>query len=363
MNFRIGIVLLLGLAIAGCNQHSPHSKWQSYTTSDDKLSNQEKIDLYMEGSNVVSASGLAAVAGLYEEQKAWNLALKTIQLAIEEEPMNSSFHSRKAKYAYELGQRSTAYREALTAYQLGSKSLRQSMDLAKMAVALAEFQIVNDIIDSLLVAYPNDAMVLYMAARKYDENNSITLAGEYYSKVYNLDPANFDNTLFYSRFLIRQHDFEIAKDILSLVKAENSLKVISSLQADVYYSLNQYDSAAYFYRIALGESADTVTYNKILNSYERAGSSEGLMKYGKLAVADYPEHKNYLLITARALDKRYQFEQALPYYLTLYKLDTLDTLVQAELTYLQRKIAYLHRKRQEEKQLTDSLSRGVSAEN
>jgi predicted Zn-dependent protease len=351
------------MAIASCQQHSPYSKWQSYTRSDDKLSDKEKIDLFMEGSNVLSATGLAAVAGLYEKQKAWNPAMLTIQQAIEADPMNSSFHSLKAKYAFELGQKSMAYQEALTAYQLGSKSIKQSLDLAKMAVALSEFKIVNDIIDSLLMAYPDDEIVLYMSARKYDKSNNTALANEYYGKVYQINSENWENTIFYSRFLIRANDFERAKNILHQIVPEKSSRVVRLLQGDTYFGLNQFDSAAYFYELALHESSDTVTYNKIIASYKLAKNNDGLMRIGRSAASDFPQQKQYLLITARVLDKKYQFEEALPYYISLYELDTLDTLVQAELAYLQRKIAYLHRKRREERQLADSLSREDSEEN
>jgi hypothetical protein len=46
----------------------------------------------------------------------------------------------------------------------------------------------------------------------------------------------------------------------------------------------------------------------------------------------------------------------------LYQLDTLDTLVKEELSYLQRKIAYLQRKRQKQRILADSLSKTLLEE-
>ena len=355
MNFRSYKYILLVLAVYAC-QSSPHSKWQAYNANDDQLSNQQKIDLFIAGSNNLSPSSLAAVAQLYENQAAWNQAMMAIKQAIREDPMNSSYHSLKANYAFELGQKSVAYREALTAYQLGSKSLQQSLDLAKMAVALSEFSIVNNIIDSLLIAYPEDMDVLYMAARKHDKNNNMILARTYYEKVNQAHPENIDNTLFYSQLLIAQNDLLAAKTVLEGAINYSSSTSIYLLQADVQYGLEQYDSAAYYYQMALAERSDTTTYNRILDSYVLAGNSDSLISLGQLAVTAYPENKNYLLITARTLDQRFRFEDALPYYLTLYQLDTLDTLVKEELSYLQRKIAYLQRKRQEQRELADSLS-------
>ena len=355
MNFWSYKLIILTLAITGC-QNSPHSKWRAHNADDDQLTNQEKIDLFISGSNNMSSSGLAAVAQLYENQQAWNQAMVAIKQAIEEDPMNSSYHSLKANYAYELGQKSVAYREALTAYQLGSKSLQQSLDLAKMAVALSEFSIVNNIIDSLLIAYPDDVDVLYMAARKHDKNSNIVLARKYYAAVNRLNPENKDNTLYYSRFLISQNELNAAKTVLDRAISDNPQQPICFLQGEVHYGLEQYDSAAFYYQMALVSRTDTTTYNRILNSYALAMNSDSLISIGQSAVLAFPDNKNYLLITARTLDQRYRYDDALPYYLTLYEMDTLDTLVSAELAYLQRKIAYLQRKRLEERKLADSLS-------
>ena len=114
--------------------------------------------------------------------------------------------------------------------------------------------------------------------------------------------------------------------------------------------------------MALVESTDTITYNRILHSYALAGNSDSIISVGQSAVLIFPDNKEYLLMTARTLDKRYRYDDALPYYLTLYQMDTLDTLVRAELSYLQRKIAYLQRKRREERQAADSLSNALQEE-
>jgi Tfp pilus assembly protein PilF len=361
MNFRSYRLIFLVLVIAAC-QPSPHSKWQAYSANDDQLTNQQKIDLFVASSSNLSSSSLAAVAQLYENQEAWNQAMTKIKEAIKGDPMNSSYHSHKARYAFELGQKSVAYREALTAYQLGSKSLKQSLDLAKMGVALSEYSIVNNIIDSLLIAYPEDVDVLYMAARKHDKDNNVVLARAYYNKVNRIQPENKDNTLYYGRFLISQNDLVAAKSVLAEALSYNHSQPICLLQGDVHYGLAQYDSAAYYYYLALGERADTATFNRVLDSYVLAGNNDSLISLSQSAVLAFPDNKDYLLITARTLDRRFRYDDALPFYLTLYQLDTLDTLVKEELSYLQRKIAYLQRKRQEERILADSLSKTLLEE-
>ena len=355
-------MFIAALTITVSCQNSPHSKWQVHNANDDQLTNKEKIDLFVAGSSNLSPASIAAIAKLYENQGDWNQAMVAIQQAIREEPMNSSYHSLKADYAFELGQKSVAYREALTAYQLGSKSLKQSLDLAKMAVALSEFSIVNNIIDSLLIAYPEDVDVLYMAARKHDKNNNATLASNYYKKVKQLQPENRENTFYYARFLINHGELSEAKLLLDETAGNAAAREVRLLQGEVLFGLEKYDSAAFYYNLALTESADTATFNRILMSYTLANNSNGLITTGQSAVQAYPENKKYLLITARTLDKQYQYEEALPYYLSLYNLYTLDTLVNEELDYLQRKIAYLQRKRQEERKLSDSLKNSLTEE-
>jgi tetratricopeptide (TPR) repeat protein len=279
-----------------------------------------------------------------------------IKLAIREEPMNSSYHSRKAKYAYELNQVSIAYSEALTAYQLGSQSLKQSLDLAKMGVALSEFSIVDEIIDSLLVVYPEDMDVLYMAARKYDKHKNIKLAKRYYEKVKGAQPDNLENIIFYTRFLIAQDNLSLAKEVLQSTTSKANTKQYYLLYGDVFAGLNQYDSAAIYYQQALTMSTDTATFSKTLNAYLVTHNLDSLISISKGAVLSYPESRKYNLIAARNLDLRRRYDEALPYYLTLYEMDTLDTLVVEELAYLQRKIAYLQRQKEAQKKLADSLS-------
>jgi tetratricopeptide (TPR) repeat protein len=346
----VSIILLF----SAC-RNSPHSQWPAQMPETDKLSDQEKIDLIIHGASTPSSAGMAATARLYENQKEWAKAMSAIQLAIEEEPMNSSFHSLKANYAYELGQINVAYREALTAYQLGSKSLKQSLDLARMAVALSEFSIVNDIIDSLLVAYPEDPDVLYMAARKHDKNNNQLLAGKYYAKARSIRPENQENAIFYSRFLVNQGNLHLAQMVLRDAIGSNSSKEAYLLQGDIYFGLQKFDTAALYYQQALAISKDTTTYNKVLATYTLLNNYDSIINTAVTAVRVYPGNKKYLLIAARYLDRKFKYDEALPYYLSLYEMDTLDTLVATELAYLQRKIAYLQRKKEEQKKLADSL--------
>ena len=173
---------------------------------------------------------------------------------------------------------------------------------------------------------------------------------------------NQDNTFYYAQLLLKQKDPLAAKNIIAESVTDNSSRRLYLLQGDVYSELALFDSAALFYQMALVESSDTSTYSRILNSYQLSGNSVSLISHAKAAVIAFPENRTYLQIIARTLDQRYLYDEALPYYLRLYKLDTLDSLVGAELSYLQRKIAYLQRQRQQERKLADSLSQVLEEE-
>ncbi|MEN8249249.1 MAG: tetratricopeptide repeat protein [Bacteroidota bacterium] len=331
---------------------------------DDKLSDDEKIQLIEEGFEKQSVATLYAIARLYENQGEWKKALDAIQKAIQEDPMNSSFHSKKAAYVYALGNKSIAYREALTAYQLGSKSLQQSLDLARMGVALSEYSIVNNIIDSLLIAYPDDEEVLYMTARKYHHNNDLKSAKEYYRRVNTLNPDNQLNNYYYAQLLVTLFDFEEAKSILSTVSGESTEahRQAHELLAEIYYGSGQYDSAATVYKTILTWQKDTVVYNRIVECYKQLNNTDSIISIAKTAIGDYPANKSYYFLVAKELDTRYRYEEALGYYQNVYELDTLDTLVAEEIAILQRKIAYLHRIRVEQRKLADSLKMADSVQ-
>jgi tetratricopeptide (TPR) repeat protein len=354
MGSRIFLLMVFTLGVLACNT-SPYSKLETHTPEEDNLTSSSKIAIYEESATVSSATSYAALARLYENQQAWSRAMGQIKMAIKEDPMNSYYHSLKANYAYALNDVSTAYREALTAYQLGSQSLQQSLILAKMAVALSEFSIVNNIIDSLAIVYPNDPEVLYMAARKYDKTGNNSLAESYYGKVLKLDSSYQDNILYYADFLFRQKQYNKAKEVLGKIeKREPSINILR-LKADLYYNLGELDSAVALYKETVRLNADTITYNRIIDIYIDQGSTDELIQVYREASDDFPEIVKYKLLAARALDKRYRYDDALVYYEEAFEMDTTDTLIAAELSYLQRKMAYLQRKKNAERMLSDSL--------
>ena len=352
----------LPILLTGCTTQ-PYSKWQIHVAEDNLLQNADKIAIVTAENQGRSASTWSAIARYYALDERWDEALNAVNQAIKIDPLNSSFHSLKANYAFNSGNTSVAYAEALAAYKLGSRSLQQSLGLAKMAVALSELEIAGSIIDSLLVVYPDKPEVLYLAARKYDMHQNTPLARACYQKVASQEPENAENAFYYARFLLNQNDRTNALQVLQQAAGKANSLPYQQLLGDVYYLNQQYDSATRIYHRVLASRADTTVINKLIKVYYTMGPADSLLQVSRQAADLFPRNKRYLLLTARNLDRSRQYDLALNYYHKLYKLDTLDSLVAAEMSYLQRKIAYLQRQQQEQQQLADSLSKVLPATN
>lgn len=343
-------------------QVSPYSKWRIHLLEEDQLTDSDRVQLFMANSEATSASGYAALAKLYANQGDFNKALLAIQKAIHLDPVNTDYHTMKADFAFAEGNHSVAYNEALTAYHLGTKSLDQSLRLTRIAVVLSEFSIVNEIIDSLVDAYPNDGEVLYFAARKHDKMGHKNMALSLYRKVNELQPQDQENNTYYARCMI---DNGMPLQAILFINENHAMEEYpaSLMKADAFYALDLLDSAAKYYKLTVISSPDTVIYSRLLNIYTKSARKDSLINIARAALVDFPENKQYLHLLARTLDSRYRFDEALPFYKRLYKMDTLDTLVASELAYLQRKIAYLQRKKAEERQLADSLAQSSDESN
>jgi tetratricopeptide (TPR) repeat protein len=263
--------------------------------------------------------------------------------------MNSFYHTLKSNYAYELNDLSTAYREALTAYQLGSKSLQESLILARMGVALSEFSIVDNIIDSLLVVYPNDPEVVFMAARKFEKSGQTGQAIDQYQKGIAIDPEREENYYYLAQLYLELDNARSALKMLDQFELPNLEPRLAALKAAAFKSTGQVDSAANYYSFLVANEKDSLVYQQLIDLYSSNDKRQELTEIATLAADSFPKSKYFVRKAGEVLDNRYKYEDALVYYRRLYKLDTLDTLVAEEISVLQRKIAYLQRKRKVER--------------
>ena len=343
----IGFVLILITGVA-CQQ-SASSRFEVVQLENDQLSDLDKIRIFEENSSLLSGSAYAAMANLYANSGNYESAINTVHEAILLEPMNSFFHTLKSNYAYQLGDISMAYREALTAYQLGSKSLEQSLILARMGVALSEYSIVNNIIDSLVVVYPNDPEVVFMAARKFEKSGQEGQAIDQYQKGIALDPQRLDNYYHLAQLYLNQNNSRSALKMLEPFELPVIEPRLALLKAEAFERQAQVDSAARYFNFLIAEQKDSVIYHRLIDLYRKNDLNNELLAISTLSADSFPLSKFFQQTAAVALNERYRYPEALVYYRRLYELDTLDTLVAAEIPVLQRKIAYLQRKREAER--------------
>lgn len=351
-------VLLIAVAFS-CNK-SASSRFEVVSLEDDNIADLEKIRIFEDNADILSGPAYAAIANLYAREKDYRAAFDAVHEAIVQEPMNSFYHTLKSNYAYELGDISTAYREALTAYQLGSKSLQESLILARMGVALSEYSIVNDIIDSLVIIYPNDPEVVYMAARKFEKSGQTSQAIEQYQKGITLDRERSDNYYHLARVYLDQQNEDRALKLLEDFMLPEIEPRLALLKADVFEKLEEFDSAALYYNFLIAEKKDSVIYGKLINMYRQNNMNRELTEFSALSADSFPESRYFVSNAGKVLNDRYKFDQALVYYKRLFELDTLDTLVAQEISILQRKIAYLQRKREVERMNNSIPIQGIT---
>lgn len=339
----IGFTLILSVLFS-CQQ-SASSKYEVVQLSSDRISDVEKIRIFEESANIMSGPAYAAIAKLYANTGDYESALTTIHQAILQEPMNSFYHTLKSNYAYELNDLSAAYREALTAYQLGSKSLEESLILARMGVALSEFSIVDNIIDSLVIVYPNDPEVVFMAARKFEKSGQTGQAIDQYQKGIILDPQRIENYYYLAQLYLALENAKSAIKMLESFELPNLEPRLAIVKAEAFKSSGIIDSAAAYYNFLVAHQRDSLVYMRLIDMYNNSERRQELSEISTLAADSFPQSKFFVENAGKILDNRYKYDEALVYYRRLYELDTLDTLVTQEISLLQRKIAYLQRKR------------------
>jgi predicted Zn-dependent protease len=121
------------------------------------------------------------------------------------------------------------------------------------------------------------------------------------------------------------------------------------LKAEAFEKATLTDSAASYYHFLVQEKSDSLIYKRLIALYRNNELNQPLLEISRLAADSFPKSPYFVRNAGEVYDSRYQFEEALGYFQQLYALDTLDTMVAEELAILQRKIAYLQRKRRVER--------------
>ncbi len=353
-------IFLLVFISLGC-QKQPHSKDPIYSVEDDRLSLQGKVDILKNSSSLNDDALLASIALLYAQNKNWSEAKASISKAIKLNPLDASYHLYLANYNAELKNNLRAYNEAKIAYELGAYDEKLESLIARMAVETAD-----------------------------------TLTGStFVAKYYQSNKNNVEAQLLMARLYAMQHNYEESEQLIKRVLAKDSMNIIAwQVAYSTYLSIDStalaiefgnklisHDSTNSLYYYQVGKlyalsNEPTIAVQYFATSYQFQSQVEILQlvlrNYKDLEMLDSVlyfsdstfaginyTNKKVLLARARAFDMRYKYDESYGVYSMLVKMDSTDSVVNAEQEIVQRKIAYLWRRKREQKQLADSLANAM----
>ena len=355
---RTTVFYICWVLLVSCNS-SPYSDFPIALQEDDKLSTVEKIILVERHVDDLSDDNMmAAVAVLYERNGAWQSAYNSIQEAIKLSPLNASYHTKKARYAYEMGLYETAYSEAKIADELGFRNYQQDILLARLAVTVGDESSANQLIQDVVDKYSNNATVKYLSAVLKLQHGDTLVAVQLFEASLDQDSRDEEVLVALMNLMIELDSASYTQRLLGRINAvTRSPESYYDITGQVYLQLGEVDSAIQSYKQAYYEIGDESSLKTLIEIYWDVAEYDSVLLYARNAESEMTVPRYGLLTQARTLDKMVAYDSSLAVYIQLFQMDTTDSLVGAEMDFLQRKIAYLQRRRQEQKELADSLSK------
>ncbi len=353
---RIRYFLLIITAM-GCNKQ-PYSKDYIYTKFDDRLSLQGKVDILRKSASVNDDALLTSIALLYAQNKNWIEAKTAISKAIKLNPLNASYHVYLANFNAELNNNMEAYEEAKVAFELGVYDKKLELLLARMSVETADTLGSNGFVTTYYLANRQNMEAQLLMARLYLMQKKYAKAKNLIQVVLSKDSLNYDAwKVAYNTYL------KIDSTNLAIVYGNKLLKVDSTNAqyyfqvANLYLGNRQTVKAANFFTKSYRYLPLLTTLYLALGNYNNLALFDSVVFYSDSTFAgiNYND-KEVLLMRAQAFDKRYKYDESYAVYNMLIKMGSTDSVVIAEQEIVQRKIAYLWRKKREQEQLADSLS-------
>ena len=341
----------------GC-QKQPYSKDYIYTYKEDHLSLQDKVNLLKESSSVKDDALLASIALLYAQNKRFTDAKASISKAIKINPIEPSYHLYLAKYNAELNNNLEAYNEAKVAFELGVYDITLESFLAQMAIETSDT--INGVmfVENYYKSNPENTEAQLLMARSYLLENNYSGANTLLTKVIRKDSLNVQ---------VWKTAFEVYRHIDSVALAIDYGKKLIQLDptnawcyyqiANLYQKKKEVMKAALFYSKSYQYKPQIETLQLALANYSELNMLDSILFYSdSLFVGKNYNNRELLLMRAQTFDKRYKYVESFKVYGRLIKMDSTDSLVIAEQAIVKRKIAYLQRKKREQKQLADSLA-------
>lgn len=351
------LVICIAVLFTACNVQ-PYNKRFIYTKHDDQLTIKDKVEILKESSDVDDDALQASVANLYAQNGNWEEARLSIAKAIKLNPLEPSYHLGLAHYYAELRMPEQAYAEAKIAHELKAYDPNLSELLAEMAIKTKDSIGGAAFINRYYLANSDNPKAQLLKARlslyehSYSESNylvelglqndSTSIEGWQTAFQVNKEMRRFDKAVQSGEQLIRL----------------DSTNVTYYLQlADLFLKADNEQKASRYFFSAYQLKPDFVPLESVVKYHVNNEQYDSVLFYTDSLIArSFYSDKYLTLQRARALDKRYKYDDSFLVYNRLWESDTTDSVVAAERTILQRKIAYLQRKKQEQKRLADSLA-------
>jgi len=352
---KIWFFILISLLV-GCKQQ-PYSKDYIYTYKEDHLSLQDKVNLLKESSSVKDDALLASIALLYAQNKNFYKAKTAISKAIKINPVEPSYHLYLSKFQADLHNTIDAYNEAKIAFELGAYDVELESFLARMAIETSDSLSGPTFIANYYKSNPENTEAQLLMTQSYLRRHDLLKANNLLEQVIGKDSLN--EQVWKTAFEVYYHIDSIALAIEygnKLLRLESNNGMYYYKIASLYQKKNDLKKAAFLYTKSYQFLPQIETLQLALENYSQLNMLDSILFCSDSLFAGKNYNNKALLIKrARAFDKHYNYVESFNVYNKLIKMDSTDSVVLAEQAIVNRKIAYLQRKKREQQQLADSL--------
>ena len=351
------VYFLLFVVIIGCDG-TPYSSYPMHEAYDDKLSDTEKIQLVEDRiDQITDHTLLYAVAVLYENNQAWEQAFMAIQKAIALSPLNPTYHTQKAIYAFELGNFELAYNETNIARELGFSNYQQDILLARLALTLGDSVASKKLMADVVNKYPQHPTVKYLSAVLSLQQEDTVVAFDLFEQSIKLEPEDEEVVLSFVDLLQEVDSMRYAERMLLGLIEANGRDDYNYELFELFSRADRLDTAVYFLAREFELNPTRDKARKLIDAFWSLELYDSVVMYSVVMQDEFNAPRMWQLYQARGLDQLSYYDSAFNIYTRLYENDTTDSIVGAEMAILQRKIRYLQRRREQQRKLADSLSR------
>ncbi|MEQ8925258.1 MAG: tetratricopeptide repeat protein [Fulvivirga sp.] len=345
MKYFILISLLL---LGACKRHSKHSM-----VAMDGHSSEKEALVYL---NEIIESGSANQLTYFKRAEVnyklhnYSRALIDVQKSLELDPTYQESYLLQSQILYNKGEVQQSINSALQAEQRGLRNYELYRLLAINYLKLDQADDAEKAIQRLL-DFNYSAENLSLKGDIYLSLKDTVTAISSYTKAIEVAPELSRPYKSLYHIYMKKNVGLAEKYISQYLELNEDNQDFLLIQADIYATRNSYDSAISIYK-RLVEQVDTskVLMNNLALYYYQLGKYDSALVLAKKSLlSDSVTNRDAKLLVARSFDNLREYNESKVYYEALVKYDSTDVIALNELDKLNRKIAYLWRLRQQER--------------